>query len=195
MQACLPNRRRVLLVATPLRRQRRQDTAMMPEPLHTENPHGGPATAPRTCVYLLPGELHAAGEPCQITTILGSCVAVCLWDAKLQAGGMNHFLLPAWHEGKNVSMRFGDLATHALLEKLFQLGCRRVRLTAKIFGGSALFQQQDRYQASLGAKNVEVAQLMMKNLGIPVIAQDTGGAHGRKIIFHTGDGSAWSKQV
>jgi chemotaxis protein CheD len=185
----------VLLVATALRRLRQQGKAMISEPFHTEAPRSGPTTALRNCVYLLPGELHAAGEPCQITTILGSCVAVCLWDAKLQTGGMNHFLLPAWHEGKNISMRFGDLATPALMEKLLQLGCRQARLTAKIFGGSALFQQEDRYPASLGAKNVEAAQLMMKNFGIPVIAQDTGGAYGRKIIFHTGDGSAWSKRL
>lgn len=195
MQADLPNRRRVFLAATPLKREWKQSAEMICEPFHAETPGGGPVTGGRSRVYLLPGELHVANEPCQITTILGSCVAVCLWDAKLQTGGMNHFLLPGWREGKIASMRFGDLATRALLEKLLKLGCRQRRLTAKIFGGSALFQQEDRYMASLGAKNVEAAQLMMKNSGIPVIAQDTGGAYGRKIIFNTDDGSAWSRRV
>jgi chemotaxis protein CheD len=178
-----------------VKREWKQNADMISQLFHAETPHSGPLTGRRSSAYLLPGELHAAAEPCQITTILGSCVAVCLWDAKLQAGGMNHFLFPEWREDKGVSMRFGDLATRVLLEKLLKLGCRQRRLTAKIFGGSALFQQEDRYMASLGAKNVETALHMMKNFGIPVIAQDTGGAYGRKIIFHTDDGSAWSRRV
>src|SRR5438270_854984 len=154
-----------------------------------------PTVAGRTRAYLLPGELKVSKEPAQITTILGSCVAVCLWDAHIQIGGMNHFLLPAWREGEGPSTRFGDVATRNLLQKLLELGCQRRHLIAKLFGGAALFRSQDRYVASLGSKNVEAARTMMKNAGIPVIAQDTGGTHGRKVVFNTDDGSAWSRQV
>jgi len=154
-----------------------------------------PVTGERLRRYLLPGDLHAAAEPCQITTILGSCVAICLWDARRRAGGMNHFLLPASRPERDPSMRFGDLATAELLERLLALGCRRQSITAKLFGGAALFQSPGRYSASLGAKNVASALLMMKNARIPVIANETGGHHGRKIVFNTDDGLAWSRRI
>lgn len=156
---------------------------------------GIPLVGERTRVYLLPGELQVSDKPCQMTTILGSCVAVCLWDTNLRIGGMNHFLLPACREGSGCSTRFGDLATRTLFQRLLELGSQRQHLKAKLFGGSALFRSEARYESSLGAKNVAAARLMMNNAGISVIAEDTGGSLGRKIVFNTDDGSAWSRQV
>lgn len=149
----------------------------------------------RKTIFLLPGELKVSEAPAQITTILGSCVAVCLWDANIGIGGMNHFLLPAWKKGEGASTRFGDIATKLLLQKLSEFGCQRRHLTARLFGGAALFTSQDFYKASLGAKNVEAARIMIKDAGIPLITQDTGGSQGRKIIFNTDNGSAWSRHV
>jgi chemotaxis protein CheD len=154
-----------------------------------------PVLGERQRVYLLPGELHATAEPCQISTILGSCVAICLWDRRLHAGGMNHFLLPASRKGERTSLRFADVATKALLEKLQLLGCRLPNLQAKIFGGSAMFQNENSRAISLGAQNVAVALDLMKNAGIPVIAQETGGNQGRRIVFNADDGMAWSRQI
>lgn len=154
-----------------------------------------PLLGERQRAYLLPGQLHASAEPCQIKTILGSCVAICLWDKRRSAGGMNHFLLPASREGQAASLRFADEATKVLLDQLHALGCRAPNLRAKIFGGAALFQLRDRYAASLGAKNVAAALDLMKRAGIPVIAQETGGAMGRKVIFNTDDGVAWSQKI
>lgn len=154
-----------------------------------------PLLGERQRAYLLPGQLHASAEPCQIKTILGSCVAICLWDKRRSAGGMNHFLLPASREGQAASLRFADEATKVLLDQLHALGCRAPNLRAKIFGGAALFQLRDRYASSLGAKNVAAALDLMKRAGIPVIAQETGGAMGRKVIFNTDDGAAWSQKI
>jgi chemotaxis protein CheD len=156
---------------------------------------GDPVLGARRRVYLLPGQLHATAEPCQISTILGSCVAVCLFDRSRLAGGMNHFLLPSSRKGEVDSLRFADTATVALLEKLLALGCRLENVTAKIFGGSALFRGKDRYPESLGAKNVAATIRLMENAGIPIVAQETGGDHGRKVVFDTDDGVAWSRRV
>src|SRR5246127_4270843 len=103
-----------------------------------------PPLGERQRAYLLPGQLHASAEPCQIRTILGSCVAICLWDSRQRAGGMNHFLLPASREGEPASQRFADVATSVLLQKLSLLGCRPANLRAKIFGGAAMFQNRNR---------------------------------------------------
>jgi chemotaxis protein CheD len=152
-----------------------------------------PGATPR--VYLLPGQLHASAEPCQIITILGSCVAVCLFDATRLAGGMNHFILPISRDSEAESFRFADHATMALLKKLMSMGCKLENMTAKIFGGSALFQPKDRYAESLGAKNVAAALDLLKNAGIPIVAQETGGDCGRKVIFNTEEGVVWSRRV
>jgi len=154
-----------------------------------------PVLGIRRRIYLLPGQLHASAEPCQISTILGSCVSVCLFDRTRLAGGMNHFLLPSSRKGEQESLRFGDSATVALLEMLLALGCRLENITAKIFGGSALFRGKERYPESLGAKNVAAALQLMENAGIAIVAQETGGDHGRKVVFDTDDGVAWSRRV
>lgn len=154
-----------------------------------------PVRGEREEVYLLPGQLHASAEPCQIRTILGSCVAICLWDDRGLAGGMNHFLLPCSREKEYSSFRFADEATAELLRKLTLLGSRPQNLTAKIFGGSALFQQRDNYATSLGAQNVAAALRLIRSAGISVAIQETGGMQGRKIVFNTDDGAAWSKRI
>jgi chemotaxis protein CheD len=149
----------------------------------------------RASAYLLPGQLFASAEPCQIKTILGSCVAICLWDKRRGTGGMNHFLLPSGREGHPPSLRYADHATRVLLETLRALGCRPPNLRAKIFGGAAMFQARDGYATTLGAKNVAAALELMKSAGIPVVAQETGGPQGRKVLFNTDDGVAWSRRV
>ena len=146
-------------------------------------------------IYLSPGEFHVSLVPIQITTILGSCVAICLWDSQNHAGGMNHYLFPEWHEGDGGSTRFGNLASLNLLASLFGLGCEAKNMTAKVFGGAALFTAANRYSASLGARNVEVAHCMMADAGIPIVAEDIGGQYGRKVIFNTGDCSVLLRKL
>jgi len=79
-----------------------------------------------------------------------------------------------------------DAQVHHDLEK---------RALLMIFGGAALFQSRNRYASSLGAQNVAVALDLMKTAGIPVVAQETGGPQGRKVLFNTDDGVAWSQRI
>ncbi|PYQ18463.1 MAG: hypothetical protein DMF79_14935 [Acidobacteria bacterium] len=109
---------------------------------------------PAVRVYLAPGRLYASAEAVQVTTILGSCVSVCLWDAQQRVGGINHFLLP---EGVPPSPRFGASATSLLIEEVLALGARRSRLRAKVFGGACVLEAF-RKSHPLGMRNVEVAR-------------------------------------
>jgi len=145
--------------------------------------------------YLLPGQLHVSADPCQIRTILGSCVAICLWDSHQHIGGMNHFLLPASRAGHPATTRFADVATKTLLDKLRALGCRVPHLQAKIFGGSSMFQKQGHRAVSLGAQNVAVAIELMSGAGIPVVVQETGGTRDRKIMMNSDDGVVWCQRI
>jgi chemotaxis protein CheD len=142
-------------------------------------------------VYLAPGRLHASAEEAQVTTILGSCVAVCLFDVTARVGGMNHYLLPS---GSPASGRFGESAIDLLLQRLTQLGADRRRLKAKVFGGACVLEAF-RDAPSLGARNVEVAQARLAAEGIPVTGIDVGGERGRKVVFDIRTGSAWVRPI
>ena len=148
-------------------------------------PEGPPARATH---YLQPGFLHIA-EDTTISTILGSCVAVCVWDAARRVGGMNHFLLPRGTMTAGSEGRFGETAVPRLIDELLQAGTRRGSLQAKIFGGSCITAAPDRHD-HLGLKNVNVALEILDRAGIAVVATDVGGARGRKLLFHTGEGTA-----
>jgi chemotaxis protein CheD len=139
--------------------------------------------------FLQPGQLVVSAEPMQITTILGSCVAVCLWDSKRRIGGMNHFMLPI-HSGSSVSSpRFGNVAMTQLVDSLRAAGGRLPFLQARVFGGSCMFEQLQS-ATHLGQKNVELALDFLSRNHIDVIQRETGGKRGRKLIYRTDEGSA-----
>jgi chemotaxis protein CheD len=154
-----------------------------------------PRRLPRRVVYLHPGFVHASPEPTEATTIVGSCVAVCLWDARLRMGGANHFLLPRGGRGALASARFGDVAIHGLVDELVRLGSLKSDLQAKVFGGAAVIEAFRGRDNHLGAQNVELARSVLGELGIPIVALDVEGHRGRKVIFHTDSGIALVKLV
>lgn len=157
-----------------------------------------PAPSPssqRATAYLHPGQLFASPEGCAVTTILGSCVAVCLWDPVTRIGGINHFLLPSFSGEGVASPRFGNVAIRELLDQLAQMGSQKHNLLAKIFGGACVLEAFRNRQHHLGTKNIEVAQQMLEAESIPLVGHDVGGQRGRKLIFHTDDGSAWVKAL
>lgn len=145
--------------------------------------------------YVHVGQLFTSPKPCTVTTILGSCVSVCLWDPTTGAGGLNHFLLPQCVENGISSPRFGNVAIHRLLDELAGLGSPRARLKAKVFGGASVIDAFQSANESLGLKNVNVARRLLADAGIPIVAEDIGGAQGRKLVFQTGDGAAWVRKI
>ncbi|MSP37959.1 MAG: chemotaxis protein CheD [Deltaproteobacteria bacterium] len=146
-------------------------------------------------LYLHPGQLFASRQSHAVTTILGSCVAVCLWDAVKKIGGINHYLLPAFTGDGVASPRFGNVAIAELIEQLTALGCRKRDLQAKLFGGACVIAAFRNRATHLGWENVQTAEKILEREDIPVIGQDIGGDKGRKLIFHTDDGSAWVKRL
>jgi chemotaxis protein CheD len=149
----------------------------------------------RRSVYLHPGRLLVAAEACAITTILGSCVAVCLWDPMLRLGGINHYLLPYGGANSPASARFGNIAIECLIEELAKRGSLRMSIQAKLFGGARMLESFQAGGNDLGGKNIEIARSTLEREGIPVIAEDTGGRRGRKLIFNTDDGAAWVRKI
>ncbi len=143
----------------------------------------------RQAMYLHPGAVAVAAEPAAVTTILGSCVSVCLFDPVLRVGGANHFLLPD-HGSAAPSTRFAGEALRELLARLLALGADRRRLQAKVFGGACVVEAFRRSADHLGTRNAAAAFRFLEMERIPVMAEDTGGERGRKLLFHTDDGTA-----
>ena len=86
-------------------------------------------------VKVLPGEYYVSHEDLVIMTVLGSCIAACLWDSRMRVGGMNHFMLPEG-DSLDVSGRYGSYAMELLINEMLKLGARRETMQAKIFGGA-----------------------------------------------------------
>jgi len=143
--------------------------------------------------FLHAGQLFATGEPTEIVTILGSCVAVCLFDAARGVGGANHFMLPGSVEPP--SPRYAKNAVDLLLAQLLALGARRSRLEAKLFGGASMLKLGTGSHADLGVRNIEAARLKLAEERIPIVSEDVGGNRGRKLVFSTAGGTVLVKQV
>jgi len=143
-------------------------------------------------VYLHPGQMHATAEACALATVLGSCVAVCLFDASRRIGGMNHFLLPDDMGDESVAGRYGPSATEQLLDRMFALGARAETMTARIVGGANVLSAF-KVNPPLGTRNAQVATEVLVAAGVLVTAQDVGGEHGRKLVFSPRDGITWIK--
>jgi chemotaxis protein CheD len=142
-------------------------------------------------LYLHPGRSAVLVKPAVVTTILGSCVSVCLWDEVLRIGAITHYLLPAPIAGGGESSRFGSTAIPQIYEELRHHGASS--LIAKVFGGSSMNSALAATGGDLGSQNVAMAMRTLQDLGIAVTGSDTGGSIGRKLLFQTDDGTAWVK--
>ena len=142
----------------------------------------------KNSVNLAPGEFFVSGDDIIINTVLGSCVAVVLYDPKLKIAGLNHFMLAeAKHiqPGDNVFNieRYGLYAMEALLNGLMKLGSRRNQLQAKVFGGSSVLERIDNSRIDVGADNIRFAEQYLETENIPIISRDTGGVQARRIYL------------
>lgn len=141
-------------------------------------------------VYLHPGQIYAAAHAAMVSTVLGSCVAVCLWDPVARVGGMNHYLLPL---GKGP--RYGRDAMTQLIDEMTSRGASMGRMVAKVFGGACVIPGFTGARKAIGTQNIDAAFAFLAEHAIPVRAQQVGGSRGRKLLFHTGTGQAYVKEI
>ncbi len=120
-----------------------------------------------------------------VQTVLGSCVAVCLWDRYLQYGGINHYLYPYVREKKKATPVYGNVAIIALVRMMEEAGCKRESMIAHILGGA---HPEDDPGYDTGDKNAEIARRALNHCKIKIASEDIGGVMGRKIVFDTDTG-------
>ena len=132
-----------------------------------------------------------------LATLLGSCVAVCLFDPQLGIGGMNHFMLPKMERsryGDVDAMLSGNFAMEALLNALLLRGAKKFRLQAKAFGGGTIIDS-DPGALSIGMRNAQFAKEWLQREGIPLRSSDFLGPWSRKVIFLPANGEAFCKRL
>lgn len=121
----------------------------------------------------------------ELATVLGSCVAACLFDADRGIGGMNHFLLP--DDGKpGTDNRYAAAAMERLVNALLRRGASRPGLRAKLFGGARMIPGLP----DIGGRNAQAAHRFLAAEGIACIAADLGGNEARRVRFHPATGEA-----
>ena len=143
-------------------------------------------------------DLKVAKHPDTLTTLgLGSCVGITLFDRAKKIGGMAHCMLPTYKgfEGQNIA-KFVDSAVIELINQLVRIGASRTALVAKIAGGAHMFgRSQNSDMLKIGERNAVAGLAILKQLSIPVQANDTGGSHGRTIELNIDSGALRIKTV
>ena len=141
-------------------------------------------------VNVIQGDFHVSeDENVVLTTVLGSCVAACLFDPVSGVGGMNHFLLPGDPNNPTLNKSYGLNAMELLINTMLKKGAKRNRFQAKLFGGAAM----SRAFSDIGAQNVAFAKEFLKREGFPCVSQSLGGENARRVRFWPMTGQAQLK--
>jgi len=153
-------------------------------------------------IILHPGEHRAVRGKAVIQTLLGSCVAVCLYDELASAAGMNHFLLANRRYSRDLPLsiteagRYGIQAMELLINDLLKLGADKRRLKAKAFGAGQIIEtsSSDNFEC-VGDVNSRFIREFLKTEGIVLVSEDLGGPLGRVIHFHTDSGQVFRRFI
>ena len=139
-------------------------------------------------ISVVQGEFRISDDPNDLlSTVLGSCVAVCLFDLQRGIGGMNHFLLPFGQEqGTDRPVRYGQFAMEMLINALMKDGARKERLQAKIFGGAKIMADL----RDIGSANAKFTREFLATERIACVGESLGGNQARRVVFRPSTGQA-----
>ncbi|MGN0141326.1 MAG: chemotaxis protein CheD [Roseburia sp.] len=144
-------------------------------------------------------DLNICKAPDVITTLgLGSCIGLTFYDPVSKVGGLVHYMLPDSTKARNNGniAKFADTGIDELLRRVIAAGGNRSRLVAKIAGGARMFEVSGLSDiGNIGARNAEAAKLKLKELGIRLVAEDTGLNYGRTVELHCDTGEYYIKSV
>ncbi len=144
-------------------------------------------------------DLNICKSPDIITTLgLGSCIGIALYDPTTKLGGLAHIMLPDSTQIRNNSniAKFADTGIEELVRRMTEAGALKSRLKAKIAGGAKMFQVSGLSDVgNIGERNAIASRQKLKELGIPLLAEDTGLNYGRTVELHCETGEFYIKSV
>ncbi|MDQ8153735.1 MAG: CheR family methyltransferase [Gemmatimonadota bacterium] len=159
----------------------------------THRPAGN-AEGERPTTRIVIGGICASAAPRTVRTVLGSCIAACLWDPATGIGGMNHFMLPEGSADPESASRFGIHAMELLINELMHLGADRRRIVAKVFGGASVLQLA-RQKENVAERNVAFIREFLKTESIAVRHERVGGTAALDVEFDTDTGDARARAI
>ncbi|HWA83049.1 MAG TPA: chemotaxis protein CheD [Fimbriimonadaceae bacterium] len=148
----------------------------------------------RKVLQLNIGDVQVARSNVAIRTVLGSCVGVCLYDPFVQAGGMNHFMLPGDDPEGPYSGRYGLQAMELLLNACMSLGALPSRLQIKVFGGADMLSMLSS-GLTVSQRNIRFIQRYLDNEGFSAVAMDLGGLCAREVYFLPDTGKTLVRRI
>lgn len=144
------------------------------------------------------GDYYVSSKDEFIGTLLGSCVAVCLYDPINKIAGMNHFMLPGKitlnDRNSAQSERYGITAINELLQAMMANGASRENLVSKIFGGGSVLRFEKKVN-TIPLDNIRVARIMLEMEDIPILESDVGGEYTRKLLFEVDSGKVFLRKT
>lgn len=132
--------------------------------------------------FLRPGYVVFNAEPSILSTVLGSNVAVSLWDQKKKYGGMANFLYPVAKVREGATAQYGNVAIRCLVGMLLEEGVMQKDMKAQIFGGSRTDSAEG---AKVARENIQTAKRILMKFHIAIVSEDVGGQMGRKVVYNT----------
>ncbi len=143
------------------------------------------------------GEYHVSYNDEFLETLLGSCVAVCLYDHVNEISGMNHFLLPGKISEKDIfanrTARYGITAINKLIDGILQFGALKKNLIAKIFGGGHVVN--DLSNTTIPFDNVRLAKVFLEMEDIPIVKADVGDEYTRVLMMDVKTGNVYLRKT
>lgn len=136
----------------------------------------------------------SSGPKVELSTVLGSCVATCLYDPVVELGGMNHFLLPeppASHDRGQVDVHYGVYLMEMLINEMLNYGARKDRLRAHLYGGANIRSGMQQ----IGTANAEFARGFLLRERIELVREDLGGTNARRVDFRPASGMVRCRTV
>jgi chemotaxis protein CheD len=152
----------------------------------------------RNAVKVLPGEFFVSADDIVLSTVLGSCIAACIWDRTAAIGGMNHFMLPGADSSKDadpvgLAGRYGVFAMEQLINELIKRGGRKVNFEAKLFGGGQVMRNFT--TMNVGERNAGFVLDFLRTEGIRVASHDLLDVFPRRVVFFPTSGRALCKKL
>lgn len=155
------------------------------------------------CFYLKPGEMRIADQSGIVTTVLGSCVSVTMYNSRLKMGAICHGMMPRWEEGRDdrekcdKRFKYVDCSIRYMAEAFRSFGIAPREIEAKLFGGADMFSSYDNDQRhiSVGRQNIMTALEVMEEEGLVIQKRDIGGKQGRKLHFYLHTGAVFLKRL
>lgn len=140
-------------------------------------------------VFLLPGEYCVTKSPTLISTLLGSCVSISLYNKKIKFGGMNHYMLQKSPDPDSNGPKYGDYSNEMMIKFMKKVDPNPANIEAMLFGGGHVVGHLHSGNG-IANGNIQIAREILKKHNIKIVKEDTGGNNGRKLYYQS-----WDNQI